>query len=180
MLQSGFQKAEVLGVIPLPPLPDQDLPTAQRQLETFRSEAGVILAEANAADDLTAPLAVAAAEAENLTLNQLGRGLQLHIVVHTVYTTLLDVQQVLCSVDKPSSLLPLCFWMPFLNAIHDGAYLYHTSVKCSCRVQRRHCQSQNAQSARRSSQGKGRCVHHVGGQQGACPSNPAWHQICPT
>lgn len=90
MLQSGFQKAEVLGVIPLPPLPDQDLPTAQRQLETFRSEAGVILAEANAADDLTAPLAVAAAEAENLTLNQLGSGLQLHIVVYAVYIIRLD------------------------------------------------------------------------------------------
>jgi len=71
-LQSGFQDVEVLGVVPLPPLPDQDLPAAKKQLESFRSEAGVILAEANAADDLAAPLAVAAAEAENLTLNQLG------------------------------------------------------------------------------------------------------------
>ena len=85
MLQSGFQKAEVLGVIPLPPFPDQDLPTAQRQLETFRSEAGVILAEANAADDLTAPLAVAAAEAENLTLNQLGRPAAAHCCSHCVH-----------------------------------------------------------------------------------------------
>ncbi len=74
VLQSGFQDVEVLGVVPLPPLPDQDLPTAKKQLETFRSEAGVILAEANAADDLAAPLAVAAAEAENLTLDQLGTG----------------------------------------------------------------------------------------------------------
>ncbi|KAL0024335.1 hypothetical protein WJX79_010875 [Trebouxia sp. C0005] len=70
-LESGFQDVEVLGVVPLPPLPDQDLPTAKKQLESFRSEAGVILAEANAADDLAAPLAVAAAEAENLTLDQL-------------------------------------------------------------------------------------------------------------
>ncbi|KAL0052243.1 hypothetical protein WJX82_010539 [Trebouxia sp. C0006] len=70
-LESGFQDVEVLGVVPLPPLPDQDLPAAKKQLESFRSEAGVILAEANAADDLAAPLAVAAAEAENLTLNQL-------------------------------------------------------------------------------------------------------------
>ena len=62
----------MLGTIPLPPLPDQDLPTAKRELETFRSEAGAILGEANAADDLTAPLAVAAAEAESLTLAQLG------------------------------------------------------------------------------------------------------------
>ena len=60
-------------VLPLPPLPDQDLETAKRQLETFRSEAGSILEEANAADDLAAPLAVAAAEAENLTLDQLGK-----------------------------------------------------------------------------------------------------------
>ena len=60
-------------MVPLPPLPDQDLPTAKKQLESFRSEAGVILAEANAADDLAAPLAVAAAEAENLTLDQLGK-----------------------------------------------------------------------------------------------------------
>jgi len=73
VLQSGFQDVEVLGVVPLPPLPDQDLPAAKKQLESFRSEAGVILAEANAADDLAAPLAVAAAEAENLTLNQLGK-----------------------------------------------------------------------------------------------------------
>ncbi|KAA6425875.1 MAG: hypothetical protein FRX49_04250 [Trebouxia sp. A1-2] len=72
-LESGFQDVEVLGVVPLPPLPDQDLPTAKKQLESFRSEAGVILAEANAADDLAAPLAVAAAEAENLTLDQLGK-----------------------------------------------------------------------------------------------------------
>ena len=72
-MQSGFQDVEVLGVVPLPPLPDQDLPIAKKQLESFRSEAGVILAEANAADDLAAPLAVAAAEAENLTLNQLGK-----------------------------------------------------------------------------------------------------------
>ncbi|DBA87767.1 TPA: hypothetical protein ACH3X1_004768 [Trebouxia sp. C0004] len=70
-LESGFQDVEVLGVVPLPPLPDQDLPTAKKQLESFRSEAGVILAEAIAADDLAAPLAVAAAEAENLTLDQL-------------------------------------------------------------------------------------------------------------
>lgn len=60
-------------MVPLPPLPDQDLPAAKKQLESFRSEAAVILAEANAADDLAAPLAVAAAEAENLTLNQLGK-----------------------------------------------------------------------------------------------------------
>ena len=73
VLQSGFQDVEVLGVVPLPPLPDQDLPSAKKQLESFRSEAGVILAEANAADDLAAPLAVAAAEAENLTLDQLGK-----------------------------------------------------------------------------------------------------------
>ena len=73
LMQSGFQNAEVLGVIPLPPLPDQDLQTAKKQLESFRSEAGSILEEANAADDLAAPLAVAAAEAENLTLDELGK-----------------------------------------------------------------------------------------------------------
>ena len=70
----------MLGTIPLPPLPDQDLPTAKRELETFRSEAGAILGEANAADDLSAPLAVAAAEAENLTLAQLGNA-TMHIPV---------------------------------------------------------------------------------------------------
>ena len=71
-MQSGFQGSQVLGVVPLPPLPDLDIPTAKRQLEAFKSEARRILEEANIADDLSAPLAVAAAEAENLTLGQLG------------------------------------------------------------------------------------------------------------
>lgn len=53
-------------------MPDQDLDIAKEQLEVFRSEAGAILGEANAAGDLAAPLAVAAAEAEALTLAQLG------------------------------------------------------------------------------------------------------------
>ena len=62
----------MLGLVPLPPLPDQDTETAKKQLEIFRNEAASILGEANAAGDLTAPLAVAAAEAEALTLDQLG------------------------------------------------------------------------------------------------------------
>ena len=72
-MQSGFQGSQVLGVIPLPPLPDLDMPTAKRQLETFQAEARGILEEANIADDLSAPLAVAAAEAENLNLSRLGK-----------------------------------------------------------------------------------------------------------
>lgn len=72
-MQSGFQGSQVLGVIPLPPLPDLDMPTAKRQLEAFQAEARGILEEANIADDLSAPLAVAAAEAENLNLSRLGK-----------------------------------------------------------------------------------------------------------
>lgn len=75
-LQSGFQSAEILGLVPTTPLPDQDMEAAKRQLEVFRSEASAILGEANAAGDLAAPLAVAAAEAEALTLDQLGMILQ--------------------------------------------------------------------------------------------------------
>ena len=63
----------MLGVIPVPPLQDVDTPTAKRQLEAFQAEARGILEEANLADDLSAPLAVAAAEAENLTLSKLGK-----------------------------------------------------------------------------------------------------------
>lgn len=63
----------MLGVIPVPPLQDVDTPTAKRQLEAFQAEARGILEEANIADDLSAPLAVAAAEAENLTLSKLGK-----------------------------------------------------------------------------------------------------------
>lgn len=73
LMQSGFPGSQVLGVIPVPPLPDLDIPTAKRQLEAFQAEARGILEEANIADDLSAPLAVAAAEAENLTLSQLGK-----------------------------------------------------------------------------------------------------------
>lgn len=71
-IQSGFQGSQVLGVIPVPPLQHVDTPTAKRQLEAFQAEARGILEEANIADDLSAPLAVAAAEAENLTLSKLG------------------------------------------------------------------------------------------------------------
>lgn len=74
-MQSGFQGSQVLGVVPIPPLADLDIPTAKRQLEVFKSEARGILEEANIADDLSAPLAVAAAEAENLTLGPIGNAL---------------------------------------------------------------------------------------------------------
>ncbi|KAL3142140.1 hypothetical protein ABBQ32_004757 [Trebouxia sp. C0010 RCD-2024] len=70
-LESGFQGSQVFGVVPVPPLPEPDISTAKRQLQAFQAEATSILEEANIADELSAPLAVAAAEAANLTLGPL-------------------------------------------------------------------------------------------------------------
>lgn len=65
--------------MPLPPLPDQAQEPQEparrprsEELETFRSEAASILEDANAGGELAGPLALAAAEAEALTLDQLG------------------------------------------------------------------------------------------------------------
>lgn len=60
-------------MVPVPPLPEPDISTAKRQLQAFQAEATSILEEANIADELSAPLAVAAAEAANLTLGPLGK-----------------------------------------------------------------------------------------------------------
>ena len=72
-LQSGFHGSQVFGVVPVPPLPEPNFSPAKRQLQAFQAEATSILEEANITSELSAPLAVAAAEAENLTLRPLGK-----------------------------------------------------------------------------------------------------------